>query len=81
MSLLHKLVKVGQLQEQDLEAVRVSRRDWELAASVGACVLLAGVLVIGSVWLANRDEVGMTKQARAGRMGQVIVLTGEDSNG
>ena len=81
MSLLHRVVRVGQAQEQDLEAVRVSRRDWELAWSVGVCILLAGVLVLGSVWLAQRDEVGMTKQARAARMGEVIVLVGEEWNG
>ena len=78
MSLLHKLVRIGQMNEQDYQAAGVQENDVYLAWMVAGSILLAGVLVLGLWWLAQRDEMGWTKMERATLgMGQVVSVEKE----
>lgn len=60
------------------EARLLSAKDWHTAWLVGAAILLAGLLVLGLMWLAQRDAKGWTKQERAYHVGQGILMPRED---
>ena len=82
MTTLRRMVLTGQMNERDAELVRIkSARDWELAWIMGVALLLAGVLVGGLIWTANRDSQGWQREAvkggkqdRAGNVGSRFVL-------
>ena len=77
MSILHKLVRVGQMNEMDYEVAGAKENDYHLAWMVAGSILLAGVLVLGLWWLAQRDEMGWTKMERAAQVGQEMSVEKE----
>lgn len=69
------------LSEQEVRQVGVKQEeDWFLAKLVGGSILMAGLLVLGLVWLGQRDERGwyeQSKQVRS-RSAYVHVLNQEE---